>query len=171
MAEWVNDAVDRILEFKPERVLEIAPYHLDLSALDAEALDVTYSFEFLYAGNHDAAVSEAFLTGTAVESLIQVPGARVLNFEPAMMLALDENCRLQCRLGVETRTNAYHVRTGQFPDLPITVYCSVRQYWGKQPFKTFVESYQNQRRIAQEFVDTHVLPSVIRPLAQVISAK
>jgi hypothetical protein len=47
----------------------------------------------------------------------------------------------------------------------------VRQYWGRQPFKTFVESYHNQRRICQELVDSHVISAVVRPLAQAIAAK
>src|SRR5688500_14588554 len=36
-----------------ERVLEVAPFHLDFGSLDCEALDVLFSFDFLYAGNHD----------------------------------------------------------------------------------------------------------------------
>jgi hypothetical protein len=87
------------------------------------------------------------------------------------MLALEENCRLQCRLSIETRTNAYQIRTGSFPESPISVYFTIRQYWGKQPFKTFGESYENQRRIAQELVESHVLPNVITPLSRAISAK
>ena len=42
-------------------------------------------------------------------------------------------CRLQCRLAIETRTNAYQVRTGEFPDDQISVYFTVRQYWGTGP--------------------------------------
>ncbi len=87
------------------------------------------------------------------------------------MLALEENCRLQCRLNVETRTNAYQIRTGQFPDAPISVYFTVRQYWGKQSFKTYVDSFKNQRRIVQELVDSHIVPNVIQPLSQAIAAK
>jgi hypothetical protein len=154
-----------------ERVLEIAPYHLDFSTLDCESLDVLFVFDFAYAGNHDEVVAEALLPGSPVENLLHVTGGKVLNYEPSLMFALDENCRLQARMNIETRTNAYQVRTGQFPDAPISVYFTVRQYWGRQPFKTLVESYQNQRRVCQELVDSHILPSVIRPLAQTIAAK
>ena len=87
------------------------------------------------------------------------------------MLALDDNCRLQCRLSIETRTNAFQVRTGQYPEAPISVYFTVRQYWGRQPFKNFVDSYRNQRKTAQELVDNHIIPGVVRPLAQAIAAK
>ncbi len=154
-----------------EHLLEVAPYHLDFNALDCEALDVLFAFDFMFSGNHDEVVAEALGMNNTLESLLQVPHAKVINFEPSVMLSLDENCRLQCRLTVETRTNAYQVRTGQYPEAPISVYFTVRQYWGRQPYKTFNESYRNQRRVLQELVDNHVIPSVIRPLAQAIAAK
>jgi hypothetical protein len=168
---YVNPANLEDVDFTNERVLETAPFHLDLSPLDAEALDVMYSFDFVYAGNHDEVVAEALAVGTPLEHLLGITDAKVVNYEPSMMLALDEQCRLQCRLSIETRTNAYQIRTGQFPDAPISVYFTVRQYWGKQPYKTYLESYQNQRRIAHDLVESHVIPHVIQPLSRTISAK
>jgi hypothetical protein len=154
-----------------EMVLECAPYHLDCGPLDCEALDVLFAFDFLYSGNHDEVVAEALGLNTTLENLLQLPGAHVLNYEPSLMLSLDDSCRLQCRLSMETRTNAYQIRTGQYPEAPISVYFTVRQYWGRQPYKTFVESYQNQRKVGQELVDNHIIPAIVRPLAQTIAAK
>ena len=154
-----------------ERVLEVAPYHLDFSPLDCEAMDVIFAFDFMYSGNHDEVVAEALGLNSSLEPLIQIPGAKVLNYEPSLMFALDDGCRLQCRLNVETRTNAYQIRTGQFPEAPISVYFTVRQYWGRQGTKTLLESYRNQRRVCQELVDSHILPAVIRPLSEAIANK
>lgn len=154
-----------------EMVLENAPYHLDCGPLDCEALDVLFAFDFLYTGNHDEVVAEALGMNTTLENLLQMPGSRVLNYEPSLMLSLEDTCRLQCRLSIETRTNAYQIRTGQFPEAPISVYFTVRQYWGRSQFKNFLESYANQRKICQELVDNHIIPAVVRPLAQTIAAK
>lgn len=168
---YVNPAEVEAADSYHERILELAPYHLDLNPLDCEALDVLFAFDFMFSGNHDEVVAEALGMNTTLESLLQVAGTKVINFEPSVMLSLDENCRLQCRLSVETRTNAYQIRTGQFPEAPISVYFTVRQYWGRQPYKTFGESYKNQRKTVQELVDQHIIPAVIRPLAQAIAAK
>lgn len=168
---YVNPPELEAADAQHEKVLEVAPYHLDFSPLDCEALDVLFAFDFMFTGNHDEVVAEALGLGTPLEGLIQLPGSRVINYEPSLMLALDEGCRLQSRLSIETRTNAYQVRTGQFSEAPISVYFTVRQYWGRQPYKTFGESYQNQRKTCQEIVDSHVIPAVIRPLAQTIAAK
>jgi hypothetical protein len=154
-----------------EHVLGVAPYHLDFNPLDCEALDVLFAFDFMYNGNHDEVVAEALGLNTTLDSLLQVPGSKVINYEPSVMFALDDACRLQCRMSIETRTNAYQIRTGQFPEAPISVYFTVRQYWGRQPYKEFVESYHNQRRICQDLVDSHIIPSIVRPLAQTIAAK
>ena len=51
------------------------------------------------------------------------------------------------------------------------MYFTVRQYWGRQPYKEFVESYRNQRRVLQDLIDQHIIPAVVRPLAQTIAAK
>ena len=146
---YVNPPDLESADSQHEHILDVAPFHLDFNPLDCEALGLN----------------------TTLESLLQMPGSRVINYEPSLMLALDESCRLQCRLSIETRTNAYQIRTGNFPEAPISVYFTVRQYWGRQPYKDFKESYRNQRRMCQELVDSHIIPAVVRPLAQTIAAK
>src|SRR4051794_32688174 len=73
-----------------EMVLELAPHLLTISTLDCEALDVMFGFDFTYEGNHDEVVAEALGVGPAMEGLFEIPGARVLNFEPSLTLSLDE---------------------------------------------------------------------------------
>jgi hypothetical protein len=87
------------------------------------------------------------------------------------MLSLDETCRLQCRLNIETRTNPYQVRTGQYTEVPISVYFTVRQYWEGLPFDNFADSYKNQRKVCQEIVDNHIIPAIVQPLNQTINAR
>lgn len=168
---FVNPPSVEIADTQHERVLEIAPFHLDFGSLDCDALDVLFSFDFLYQGNHDELVAEALGLNTTLESILQMPGSRVLGYEPALMLSLDDTCRLQCRLNIETRTNAYQIRTNHFPEAPITVYFTVRQYWARQVGRSFVEGYQAQRKICQELVESHVIPAVIKPLSQTIENK
>src|SRR5438045_3537161 len=168
---YVNPPTLEAADTQHERILELAPYHLDFSPLDCEALDVLFAFDFMFTGNHDEVVAEALGLNTTLQNLMEMPGSRVLNYEPSLMLALDDTCRLQCRLNIETRTNAYQIRTGHYPEAPISVYFTVRQYWGRQPHKTFVESYRNQRKLCQELVDSQIIPAMVRPLAQTIAAK
>lgn len=168
---FVNPPAIEDADQQNERLLEMAPYHLGLSGLDAESLDVLYYFDLSYAGNHDEVVAEALASNGPLEGLSTLPAGRVLHYQPTMLMALDDSCQLQARLSVETRTTAYQVRTGSFADAPISVYFTVRQFWGKQPFKTFGDSYHNQRRILDELVTEYVIPNVVQPLAKTIGAK
>ena len=168
---YMNPPVLEDADEQHERILELAPYHLDLSPLNCDAVDVMFAFDFVYSGNHDEVVAEALAKDSPFETFLTMPGTKMLNFEPSIMIALDEACRLQCRLNIETRTTAFQVQSGNYAETPITVYFTVRQFWNKQPFKTFVESYQNQRRIAQELVDTYILPQVVKPLGETIATK
>lgn len=154
-----------------EMVLEFAPHLLTISLLDCEALDVMYGFDFTYHGNHDEVVAEALGVGPGLEGLLEVDRGRVINFEPSLTISIDEACRLQCRLSVETRTNAYQVRTGEFPEEQISVYFTVRQYWGNGSNGSFVDSFRRQREVGEEILMDRVLPRVVRPLAQAIASK
>jgi hypothetical protein len=158
-------------DLQHERILDLAPYHLDLSPLNCDSLEVVYSFEFAYQGNHDEVIAEALAPNSPFEPLMQHPGARVLHYEPSMVIALDEKCRLQARLWLESRTNTFQVQSENFPEAPISVYFMVNQIWGKTAPPSFTESYHNQRKVAQEFVDAYVIPNILRPLHQTISAK
>lgn len=154
-----------------EMVLEIAPHLLTISTLDCEALDVMFGFDFTYEGNHDEIVAEALGLGSSLEGLLEVGGGRVINYEPSVTLALEDTCRLQCRLSIETRTDAYQVRTGDYGDDQISVYFTVRQYWGNGPDRNFVESFIRQREIGEEVVRERVIPRIVQPLARAITSR
>lgn len=168
---FVNPPTLEDADGQNEKILEIAPYHLGIHPIDTDALDVLYYFDLMYQGNHDEVVTEALAADGPFDAFTKMSGARVLNYQPNLMMALDDGCQLQARLSIETRTTAYQVRTGNFSESPISVYFTVRQFWGRQPFKTYHESYLNQRRLLDELVAEHVVPKIITPLRQVIGAK
>ncbi len=152
-------------------VLELAPYSLSVSPLDCEALDLLFGFDFTYRGNHNHVVAEALGVPPSLERLLDIPGATVINHEPSVTIALDEDCRLQCRVSVETRTNAYQIRTGDFPEEQLSVYVTARQYGSLGPGRTFAETLDKLAEICQDILDNHVVDHVLRPLARTISMK
>jgi hypothetical protein len=170
-AGYVNPPTLEDADALHERLLEMAPYHLDIGPINCEAFDVLFLFELGYAGNHDELVAEALGLNQTFDGLLNMPGARILGCEPSWMLALDETCRLQCRMNIETRTSAYQIRTNQFPEAPISVYFTVRQYWSRQGQRPFVDAYRQQRKLAQQIVDSHLIPAVIKPLQLTIGNK
>jgi len=152
-------------------VLELAPYSLSVSPLDCEALDLLYGFDFTYRGNHNQVVAEALGVPPAMERLLDIPGSTVINHEPSVTIALDEDCRLQCRVSIETRTNAYQVRTGDFPEEQLSVYVTARQYGSLGAEKTFSETLDRLSQVCQDILNNHVIEHVLRPLARTIAMK
>jgi hypothetical protein len=152
-------------------VLELAPYMLSVSPLDCEALDLLYGFDFTYRGNHNQLVTEALGVSPAMERMAEIPGSTVINHEPSLTIALDEECRSQFRLSVETRTNAYQVRTGDFPEEQLSVYVTARQYGSLGPDKTFVETLERLGEVCREMIENHVIEHILDPLARTISLK
>jgi hypothetical protein len=151
--------------------LEIAPYMLSVSPLDCEALDLLFGFDFTYRGNHNQVASEALGMSPALERLVETPGANVVNFEPSLTIALDEECRLQCRVSLETRTNAYQIRTGDFPEEQLSVYVTARQYGSLRADRTFDETLEKLLEICQEVLQGHVIEHVLQPLQRTIALK
>ncbi len=152
-------------------VLELAPYMLSVSPLDCEALDLLFGFDFSYRGNQNQLVAEALGISPMTEQLAEIPGATIINHEPSLTIALDEDCRVQFRLSVETRTNAYQIRTGEFPEEQVSVYVTARQYGSLSPDKTFVDTLSELEEVCHQMIDTHVVEHVLQPLARAIAMK
>jgi hypothetical protein len=153
-----------------ELVLDLAPHLLSISMLDCEALDIMFGFDFHYEGNHDEVVAEAMGVGHGLEGLFELPKSQLIKFEPSLILALNDSGDLQCRLSVETRTSGFGPRPREFVDDQISVYFTVRQYWGSGPETTFLDSMRRQRQIGEEILEQAVVPRIVRPLAQAIAS-
>ncbi len=152
-------------------VLELVPYMLSVSPLDCEALDYMLGFDFAYRGNHDALVAEALGTCSALESMVDIPRAQILSYEPSITISLDDACRRQARLMIETRTNAYQVRRGEYPEDHISVFFTVRQYGSLESNTSYEETLQQLRATCEELFERHVIDQVLRPLQQAISTR
>jgi hypothetical protein len=130
-----------------------------------------FGFDFTYRGNHGQLVAEALGLNPGLERLLEVPGSNIVNYEPSITLSLDEDCRVQCRLSIETRTNAYQIRTGEFPEEQLSVYVTARRYGGLPQDMTYVQVLEKLTRVCDDMVDHYVADNVLRPLARAISAR
>lgn len=149
--------------------LELAPYVLSLSPLDCEALDLTIGFDFTYRGNHNQLVAEALGVCPGYERLASVPGTSFINYEPNLTLSFDEECRVQCRVSVETRSTPYHIRTGEYQEDQMSVYVTARRYGSLDADATYVGVLDSLTGICRQVLDDYVVESVLEPLARTIA--
>lgn len=151
-------------------LLDRSIYYLGVTGLDVEALDVIYGFNMDFQGNRDAIVAQALLGGSPLLSLLSEGQAKPVEFEPSFTVALDEECYLQARVLLETRSNSYQVRTGRYDEEPISIYFTIRQY--QQPGKLLDvrQSFDKQCEICEDLCSRNVLPNIIRPIAAAIAS-
>lgn len=154
-----------------QMVLEMAPHHLGISPLEVDYIDVLFGFDLVFSGNHDEIVSETLLTESPLSCLNEEAGARPVDFQPSLTVALSDDCRLQARLDVITRTNSYQIRTGEYSDDTISVYLILRRYWGDRPRVAFDEMIGQLAERAEAMCHNHVLPRVLRPISEAIASR
>lgn len=152
-------------------VLELVPYTLSISPLDCESLSVMLGFDYAYSGNHNEILAEAIGLPRGLEQFTNVPYGRMLSYEPAIQFALDEDCRTQCRVSFESRTNAYQVRSGEFGEEQISVYLTVRRYDSLSAAETYADEFDRLAGLCRDMVDEYLVASVLRPLQQAISLR
>ncbi|MFP4141196.1 MAG: hypothetical protein ACOCZU_07870 [Planctomycetota bacterium] len=150
-------------------LLDRSVYFLGCSPLDVDSLDVVFGFNLDYQGNRDRIVSQALLGGSPLGAFLLDDSAQPLECEPGVVIALDEDCYVQARLAVETRSNSYQVRTSSYSEDPISVYFTVRQYPAPGKVLSFVEAIGDQCSQCEELVCAMVIPNILRPIASAIA--
>lgn len=152
-------------------LLEMAPHHLGLSPLEIDYLDVLFGFDLGYGGNHDEVIAESLFESSPLTCLSEESGAKAVDFQPTVTVALSEDCRLQARIDIVTRTNSYQVRTGDYADDVISVYLIVRRYWGDRPKEPFEKMFAQLAEKADHLCTTYIVPRILRPISAAISSR
>ena len=181
---WVSLELDRIVAgwAEPQNikeaydfqvaVLELIPYMLGVSPLDIDSLDATFSMDFDYQGNHDEVIAEALLGGSSFSTMLEIPGARSIGCCPSFIVSLSDDCRVQARVAVESRTTAFDVRNEKYKsEEPISLYFTVRQYPLPTPgFKT-AQAFLEQCRLAETLMFDKIIPCFVQPINNAIAQR
>ena len=152
-------------------LLKLAPYDLGISPVEIDYLDVLFGFDLAFGGNHDEIVAESLFGGSPLACLSEEPGAKCVDFQPTVTVALSDDCRLQARIDVVTRTNSYQVRTGDYSDDVISVYLILRRYWGDRPKEPMEQLFQEMAERADTLATSYIVPRVLRPISAAIASR
>ncbi|MEM9827952.1 MAG: hypothetical protein AAF958_15280 [Planctomycetota bacterium] len=150
-------------------VTEIVPYDLSVTSLDCESLSVSIGFDFAYRGNHNAILAKAIGVAPGLEAFAEHSRGTLLANEPTIQISLDEECRTQCRISFETRTSAFQVRTGDYPEEQLSVYLTVRRYDSLPLETTYSDEVERLSGLCKELTDEYLVPSVLQPLQEAIA--
>ncbi|OQY06920.1 MAG: hypothetical protein B6I25_02885 [Planctomycetales bacterium 4572_13] len=154
------------------QVLELIPYMLGVSALDIDAMDVTFAMDFDYRGNHDEVIAEALLNTSGFGALLEASETRTVSCCPSMVIALSEDSRLQARVATESRSTAFDPRGERYKtDDPLSLYFAVRRYPKPEPGFDVLAAYQEQCRIAENMMFDKIIPHFVQPLSSAIAQR
>ena len=152
-------------------LLQLAPYDLGLSSVEIDYLDILFGFDMSFSGNHDEIIAESLLRDSPLTCLNEEDGAKAVDFQPTVTVALSDDCRLQARIDVVTRTNNYQVRTGDYSDDVISVYLILRRYWGDRPRESMETLLTEMADRADSLCTKYVMPRVLRPISSAIASR
>ena len=149
-------------------VLDQVPYALSVSHLDCESLSLMYGFDFNYRGNHNDLLSEVLGLIPVFDRIAQRPDVRLTSYEPSLQLALDADCRTQCRLSFEPRTTSRSIKTGEFQEELLSVYFTVRRFGSLSSEAAFGDTLAELDTVSRDLVDGYLVENVLAPLHQAI---
>lgn len=152
-------------------LLQLAPYHLGISPLEIEHMEVLFGFDLSYRGNHDDVVIESLLADSPLGCLLDEPGTRAVDVQPSIGISLSDDCRLQARVEILTRTDNYQVRTGDYAEDEISVYLTVRRYWGDRPKDPLEKVFETLFERADGLAGSRVVPRIVRPISSAIASR
>jgi hypothetical protein len=153
-------------------VLDLMPYMLGVTALDIDSIDITFTMDFDYQGNHDEVIAEALLAGSSFGSMFDINGAKTIGCNPSMIVSLSEDYRLQARIAVESRTTLYDLKNEKFKQAePISLYFTIRRHPSPMTAAELIESYRKQCAMAEQMMFDRVLPYFVQPLVSAIAQR
>ncbi|HKQ50245.1 MAG TPA: hypothetical protein VJZ71_19375 [Phycisphaerae bacterium] len=153
-------------------VLKMAPYHLTLGELDYDHLEVVFGFDLEYRGNHDQLVADTLFADGPLSGLLNQEGVlHAIDSQPFLGVSLTESCDTQLYLEVKSRTSTYEVRTQQFEAQPLSVFLTLRRYWGFDRADALLDAHRELSERAEEWAASKIVPLVVSPLAHAIASR
>jgi hypothetical protein len=154
-----------------QHVLAQAPYDLSLSDLDYDFMEVAYCFNLEYRGNHDELIAETLFPDHPLLSAISEGQHPVVDCQPFLGVSLTEDCSMQASLEVKSRTTTYEVRMGEYERQPLSVFLTVRRYWGFSGSSDLAVVHRELLAAGERLVQERVIPIVVLPLAESIASR
>lgn len=152
-------------------VLEQAPHMLGLSRVEMDHIDLLLGFDLDYAGNHDEIVSECLYNDSPMSAVLSEAGAKPLDFQQSVTVALSDDLRTQAKINVITRSDASQIRTGEFGGDAISVYLIIRKYSGGRSNQPMDAMLSEMIERAEQLADKHVVPKIVRPMREAIASR
>lgn len=169
-ATYNPDSADTVADFA-RVVLTQAPVDLSLSDLDYDLLEIRFGFDLDYRGNHDELIADTLLGDHPLIRNLVGEDHRIIDCQPFLGFTLNEACDKQVQVEVRGRTTTYEVRSNEFEGAPLSVYLTVRRYWGFEGTRDLAAAHDELLAETERLAAERVVPHIVQPLAEAIASR
>jgi len=162
--------IDEVAKFG-EIVLSQAPAHLSLSDLDFDYIEVVFSLDLEYRGNHDELVADTLFSDHPVLGALSANGERIIDCQPFFGATLSDDCERQVYLEVKGRTSTFEIRANDFEPQPLSVLTTVRQYWSFGEQMDLASVHRALLSAAEKYASNIAVPLLVQPLRNAIASR
>jgi hypothetical protein len=150
--------------------LQVAPYHLTISPLDIDYIELLFGFDLECHGNHDEIVYEALISQSPMSELMRSSQSKILEFQPVLGVSLSESGDLQAHFEVKTRTRTRRGQTHRYSDEPISIFLSVRKFGPIHQVEELQENFNTLTQHAESLASERLVPNLLMPIARQITS-
>ncbi len=162
-------------------VLELAPFHLTISPLDVDYVELMYGFDLECKQNHDAVVYEALYANTPLGGLLnasikngrgetQPGGGSVLDVQPVFGQSLNDAGDLQAYYEVKTRPKSRRGSSKRYSGEPISLFLTIRKYGPVDDLADMPKTVELLNAYAEELATLKLIPDLLTPITQHIGS-
>ncbi|MEO1235506.1 MAG: hypothetical protein AAFX76_01825 [Planctomycetota bacterium] len=163
------ETMDQALDYH-KLVLELAPYHLTISPLDVDYVELMYGFDLECKQNHDAVVFEALYADSPLGSLLGDAPDKVLDVQPVFGQALNDAGDLQAYYEVKTRPRSRRGSSKRYSGEPISLFLTLRQYGPVEDLGDMPKLIHALNAHGERLATDKLIPDLLTPIVQHIGS-
>lgn len=151
-------------------ILELSPYHLTLSPLDVDYLELMLGFDLECAANHDEVVHEALFANSPLAGLLHVKGGRISDVQPVLGMTMGEDEQVHCTFDVRTRPEPKRGKGKRYRNAPISILVSLRRYGPVDELDQLRPMMRSLAQTAELLAAEKLIPHLLNPIAKQIAS-
>jgi hypothetical protein len=151
-------------------LMELAPFHLTISPLDVDCVDLTFSFDLECKGNHDEVVYDALYADSPLRDLLRIEGVKVLDVQPYFSFALGKDGQVQAFFEVKTRNRTRRGNSSRYRHEPIGLFLTVRRFGPMKSVEELQTNIGELAHVAEALAAEKFVPMLLTPIARQITS-
>lgn len=151
-------------------ILEVAPYHLTISPLDVDCVELLFGFDLECHSDQDEVVYNALIAGSPLANLLKVPDARIMDVQPVFALSLSDEGDLQALFEVKTRTKTRRGSSKRYRNEPLGIFLTVRRFGPVNQTEDLLDVFTLLTQHAELLASERVVPNLLTPIVRQITS-